>query len=185
MKKIVVGVALLLCAIVVAGYLNISERRHIITIPETDIQAALQSRLPLTQTYYGSLRLTLDNPRVSLDADKNRINTVLDLALNVRESDIDPDRAGTVAVSGSVRYQGSTGEFYMLDPYVENISVPDLGEDNAVRLKSALAMMLPVFYSQNPIYTLDAGAISEPADGLLLGDVVVRDKALIVSLGRK
>jgi hypothetical protein len=185
MKKNLAIVAVLAGAVLVTAYFNISGRQVIITIPEAEIQATLQNKLPFSQTHYQVLQVTLDNPKVSLQEDGNRVKLNLDLVLNITEEEQAGVLTGSVDISGGIRYEKDAGQFFLHDPHIESINMPGMNEEISVKLKSAFAKMLPVLYGQNPIHILSDKEIAESSDKLLLGNIVVKNRELVVRLGRE
>ena len=68
--------AIAILAVLIAGfgaYLYFSGKEYVVRIPESDLQAKLEEKLPLTKTYLLFFELTLENPRIRLQNGSKRV----------------------------------------------------------------------------------------------------------------
>jgi hypothetical protein len=181
LSAVVVGAVLLGAA--AGGYYYIQSRTFVLTFSEAQIQSRLDTAPPFTQSYFGVVSVTLDNPRVSLAERSERVLAGSDVAVRLGLGSREIAIPGSVDVSGGIRFQPETGEFYLTDPVVEQLAIPGVPEQHTPRVADAIARALRVYYDRNPIYTLKATDIKQATARLLLKDVRVADQHLVVTLG--
>lgn len=183
MKKVVLWLAGgILCALFFA-YIYFSDKEYVVTIPEQVIREKLDSKLPLKKTYLLIFDVTLDNPRVDLIAGSNRINTGLDIELNIKIDNHEKPLGGKVDASGDLRYAPSEGAFYLVNPVIENLLIQGLPENYSDKISKVFEKALKNFYSSRPIYTLKASDTKPAAARLILKTLQIQEEAVIVTLG--
>lgn len=171
-------------AIVLLGlYLYFSDREYVVTIPEQTIREKLNERLPISKKYLSIFEVTLDNPRVELDSEKNRIATGLDVTLNIRVNGNDKPLGGSVDVSGTIIYVSEDGAFYLNEPIIEKLSIEGLPEKYTSKASTVVEKALSNFYSSRPIYTLKSSDIKHVTAKMILRNLVVKEKNILLTLG--
>lgn len=160
-----------------------SEKEYEIRFTESQLQDRLSERLPVSITYFVVVELILDNPRLALKNGSNRVNAGLDIRLIIHYGSDPRPLDGTIDVSGGIRYQSDTGQFFLTDPMVEHFAVPGLPDDKADKIDQALTRALTEYYSERPIYTLNAGELNQAVTRMVLKRVIVENRELVVTLG--
>jgi hypothetical protein len=113
---------LALLVITISGCVNTD---YALRLSEKQIQEKLYSKLPLTKKYL-IFQMTLDNPRVNLASGSNRVRAGLDVFLNIQAWNEVKPLAGTLDVSGGIKYVPERGEFFLTDPVIERVLVQDV-----------------------------------------------------------
>jgi hypothetical protein len=180
-KKIILLV--LVIAMGVGIYLVFGNSDIEIRVPEANLQSKLAEKLPLSKTYLFIFDVTLDEPRLDLDEQSDRILAGLNVDLVIRLGGRELPLKGTIDASGSVNYQAETGEFFLLEPVIENLEIDGLEAVYEERVQKALSKAITEFYSTRPIYALEGRTTKEAAAKLLLKDVDVDGEELVVTLG--
>lgn len=177
---ICVGLAL---AAAVAAAFYFSGREYKLRFAEADIQSKLAENAPFTERYFGIFEVTLSSPRVELLDGSDRISAGADVTLNIHINDNPRPIGGTIDFSGAVDYVPEQGQFFLVEPVIENFDVQGIPAAFEGRARLALSAALARFYATRPIYTLDDGDLRQNAARLLLRDVDVADDVLTVTLG--
>ena len=173
------GVALLIIGL----YFYFNDREYIVTIPEQTMREKLNEKLPLSKTYLFIFDVVLDNPRISLDSQSNRIGVGLDVLLNIRINDNEKPLGGSVDVSGTIKYLPEEGAFYLTQPDIENLLIEGLSEKYKSKASTVIEKALTNFYSSRPIYTLKSSDAKQIAAKMVLKNLVVKEKNVVVTLG--
>ena len=183
MKKVFLLLIGFILISTIAVFLYFTFTEHVITIPEETIQEKIDTQLPVTKNYLFIFDVTLDNPRVNLLEGSNRINAGLDVYVNIKINEQDKTLGGTVDASGSLVYVAEEGAFYLSEPIIESLSVQGVPEKYTDIVSSAIEKLLVGFYSSRPVYKLKPTDIKQAAAKNALKSLVVRDQAMVVTLG--
>lgn len=170
--------------IALAGtYFYFAGKEYTIRLTEAQIQSKLENKMPLSKSVFFIFKVTLDNPRVKLENGSSRINAGMDVLLNITVNKQPIPLGGSIDVSGGIKYNPETAQFFLTDPVIENLKVQGLPEKHTNKANKALSKVLTEFYKKNPIYTLKAKDAKKAAAKLLLKNIVVKNKELVVTLG--
>ena len=183
MRKSTLIVLPLLAIGLIGTYLYFQGREYVFRFTEPELQARLADNLPYTKTYLFVFDVVLDNPRLALVEGSDRVNAGLDVTLNIRIQDEPLPLGGELDVSGGVRYDDESGQFFLTDPEIENLSVQGIPADYTDRVDSVLTTALGTYYTDRPIYTLRKSDVKGATARLLLKSVVVEQRVLVVTLG--
>lgn len=158
-------------------------RDFVFRFSEPQLQQALADRLPIRKSYYLIFVVTLDNPRVHLVEGSDRVNAGLDVAFNIRLNNNPLPLSGSVDASGAVRYEPATGQFFLTDPKVEQLSVKGIPAKYEKPVATILSLLLDEYYRTRPIYTLKQANFKQAVARLVLQSVEVKAQELVVTLG--
>ena len=183
MRKSILVVLPLLAIGRIGTYFYFQGREYVFRFTEPELQAKLADNLPYARTYLFIFEVVLDNPRLALVEGSDRVNIGLDLTLNIRIQDEPLPLGGELDVSGGVRYDGESSQFFLTDPVIENLRVQGVPAEYTDRVNSVLTKALGTYYADRPIYTLRASDVKGAAARLLLKSVVVEQQALVITLG--
>ncbi len=167
----------------VGGYLYVQSRSLVLAFSEADLQARLSALPPYTRTHLRVFHVTIDNPRVTLHEGSDRIHAGSDVAVSVDVGGRSGSLAGSIEASGGVRYEPTTGEFFLSDATVERLSIPGLPEPYAAPAGEAVARAVRAYYDRHAVYTLQPTDLKKATARALLKDVVVADRHLVLTLG--
>ena len=155
---------------------------YVLHIQADEIRSKMAEKMPINKTYLYVFKVTLANPRVALVQGSSRIHAGMDVMLNVRLKGLE-NLGGQVDISGGLRYDAPTGEFLLLEPVVERLSVKGLPESYSNKANKAIGMALNEYYQKHPIYTLRATDLKRATAKWLLKSVLVEKGELVVTLG--
>ncbi|KUJ84279.1 DUF1439 domain-containing protein [Microbulbifer flavimaris] len=173
-------IALLLLAVV--GYLFYSNREHQLRIPEEQLQQRLQQRMPQTRTYLRVFDVTLDNPRVQLREESGRIGAGMDILVELRSTGKRREYRGKLDVAGLVRYDASSGRFYLSEAEIEQLELGSLEGKTLERVRAVLQLALQEYFALQPLYELKPGDIRQRAARMVLRRVEVQGDELVITL---
>lgn len=179
--KVLIGLAITL-AVIALGFL-FKEQSFVYRVPETKLQASLDEKLPLEKTYLKVFAVSLNNPRVDLDKETDRVKGGLDISVTIGALGFSRQFDGTVDASGSVAYVPEEGAFYVKDPAVENLTLPGVPDRYQTQVDAAAARAIEDFYATHPVYRLEGRTSKEKAARMLLKTVDVDGDTLVVTLG--
>ena len=183
MNKFLLYISIGIAIVVLGLYLYFNDREFVVTIPEETIREKLNERLPLSKRYLFIFDVSLDNPRLGLDSENNRIAIGLDLLLNIRVNGNDKPLGGSVDVSGTIKYVPEEGAFYLNGPIIENLSIDGLPEKYTSKASTVVEKALISFYSSRPIYTLKSSDVKHVTAKMILKNLVVKEKNIVLTLG--
>ncbi len=183
MKKIISVIGIFLVLVLAGVYFYFSGKEYVVEIPEAEIRAKIAEKIPLTKSFLLIFRVDLKNPRIELVNGSNRINGGFDVVLNIRLGKEAKNLGGSLDISGGVRYVPESGEFYLNDPIIENLSVTGIPNIHEKSVTKGLSKILSEFYAEHPIYTLDGFKAKESAVKMILKNIVVEEKSLVITLG--
>lgn len=182
MRKLIL-VASVLIVTLLASYLYYSGKEYELHFTERELQEQLSKGLPLTKRYLLIFEVTLDSPRVSLRDNENRIRAGLDITLNIHIGSEPLPIDGRIDASGTIRYENTSGEFYLSDPAIEDLTVQGVPDHYTDQVNKLLEKVLTEFYSERPIYRLDSEKMTQAATKMVLRSVEVSDEELVVTIG--
>lgn len=183
MKKIIVLLVIGLVIALAGTYFYFAGKEYSIRLSESQIQSKLEKKMPLSKSVFLIIKVTLDNPRVKLENGSSRINAGMDVLLNITVQKQSLPLGGSIDISGGIKYNPETAQFFLTDPIIENLKIQGLPEKHSNKANKALSKVLAEFYKKNPIYTLKAKDAKKAAAKLLLKNVIVDGKELVVTLG--
>jgi hypothetical protein len=184
-KRLVLPLAFsLLCLMAaVLAYLYFSGKEYVLRIPQNQIDAKMREKFPLSKSYLLLLRITLENPRLVLQENSDRIHVGLDAVLNITLEGNARPLSGSVDVSGSLRYAHEQGAFYLVSPTIEQASIAGIPEKFIERVNSTISVLLSEYYATHPVYTLNTADIKQAGAKMVLKNVKVENSELVITLG--
>lgn len=182
MKKWLSGLALLLVVALGGGYLYLSRQGLDVRITEAEIRQQVNAHMPIVQHYMVIVRLTLNNPRIALDAERQRVTAGLDANLNFALGNTRPI-TGQVDISGQVRYVPERGQFFLANAEVERFEMPKLPAKYRTVTRETLRASIKEYFGKTPLYTLDESDRRQQAAKMLLKSITVGENALVAHFG--
>jgi len=180
--------AVMLGLIVAAGsgaglYSYLNGREYVFRFSEGQLQENLAERLPFTRTYVLIVQVTFDEPRITLEEGSDRITAGLDVVVGLPGSEGASGLRGSVDASSALRYGADTGQFFLVDPVIQRVSVQGIPDQYSARVNDAVTRALAEYYRVRPVYTLRTTDVRHATAKLLLKHVIVADGQLVVTLG--
>ncbi len=181
MKKIIFLAALAIILAGAAAAFFLPDRQFEIRLSEEQIIQAVSKKLPFEKSYFVIFDVTLDNPRISLPEDSERVHAGLDVAVDIRLGD--RRVVGSTDASAGIRYQPETGQFFLVEPNVEALALQGMLVAYSEKVDAAVAQALAVFFEKRPVYTLKDDDTRQKVAKYTLKKVIVVDGVLVVTLG--
>lgn len=184
-KPSVVAIAAPLVVVLVvvgaaAWYFNQTGGGIKITISEQRIQEAVEAEFPVERSIAGLAGASLVDPRVEIRSGEDRLTFTTGVEIDTPLRD---PQAGTATVSSGIRYDPSTGSFYLQDPTIESIEAAGISVEILDKLSGPLARALGTVFNTREIYTLDSSDTAQRAAQLVLRSAEFRDGSLVLTLG--
>lgn len=154
-------VVLLICTVAALYYL----RNHGITVELTQVQlqAQIERHFPQTHQLPRGVSVELKNPLILLENDTNRLR--YRLGATARLAPLPTAFDGEIEVSGLLRYQPLTHEFFLDDGAIESLDFRGLPPQFRPRLAEVADQLGSRYLFDRPLYTLDGPLF--PDDGWL------------------
>uniref|UniRef100_B8HQE7 DUF1439 domain-containing protein n=1 Tax=Cyanothece sp. (strain PCC 7425 / ATCC 29141) TaxID=395961 RepID=B8HQE7_CYAP4 len=166
-------------AILGGGLIFLSTWTHNIVIPESRLQEMVQQYFPIEQNIMFFLNIKLENPQIMLENNSDRIKFKLDID---GSSPLGSDLQGTGLVSGKVSYVKETGEFFIVEPQIENIQVQGMPADLFSRFDQTANQLLQDYLQRQPVYKITSDTFPTYLVRLTLKEVEVKDQNLILKM---
>lgn len=182
MKKIVISITIILLATLVGAYCYFSNREYEFRFSESQLHAKMSEKLPLTKKYL-FIKVRLDNPRINLVNGSDRVAAGLDVTLDLTINKKAKTLEGSVDATGGVKYLAESGEFFLTDPVIEDLSIQGIPDKYTEKANQVLSKALAKYYEDHPIYTLRPTDVKHAAARLVLKNVIIEDKQLVVTIG--
>ncbi len=182
MKKVLI-VTLLLVLVIAGGLLYVRSEPFNIVITQTQIDAALQKKFPVTKTHLLISRITYANPHLTLLPDSNRIEVGLNAEVNIKIANESKKLGGTVLVTSALAYRNETKQFFLSTPQINNLEIQGIPQQYLEKVTNFASSAAREYLQEFPVYTLTAKNAKTAAAKLLLKDVQVRGSEIHVKLG--
>ncbi len=179
-RILLVAVAAVVCFLAGLAWI-LYGREFTLRIPEEKIQAELNRMFPIEKNHLLVFTLRYTNPRVRLEQGSDRVQAGLDAETLFKVND--RSFSGSATVSGGLRYEGSTGSFFLTDSRVERISITGFPEKYMDSLNGLASLLLRHPLDQKPVYRLNEGDVKQGLAMLVLKRVHVKDRCLEVVMG--
>jgi len=179
----IVIAALILLGLAAGGWWLLAGRSLEIRITEAELQQALASRFPISQTHYVVLDIDLQQPRLALREDSDRIALGIDIGLNLRVGRQREPLVGSIDLETGLRYMASEGQFFLDQPVVTGFDLGGIPETWNQRAREVLTAAAGATLTTRPVYTLKSEDRRQAAAKMVLRDVRVKGRDLIVTLG--
>lgn len=163
------------------GSVSCSSGGYVITLSQQQIQEKLDEAFPIEKTYLLVFKVILLNPEVRLQEGSDRIDFRIEAATNVDINDRPFQGSGNI--SGEVRYDPHTGEFYFDNTWIQELSLEGLPEKYAVPLKLAASLGVREILNRRPVYTLKPGKFKHSVAKMIVKQILVENGILKITLG--
>lgn len=180
--KIVLAVLVFVATAGTAAVFLLQDRQVEIRLSEAQLLEAINKKLPFKKSYLIILDVELDNPRISLPEDGSRVQAGVDILVNIRLGG-GKRITGTADASAGIRYRAEAGQFFLMDPKIEKLSVGDIPLAYSEKVDDAVGKALKAFFDQRPVYTLKETDTKQKTAKLVLKDVSVDQGVLVLTLG--
>ena len=183
LKLILIGSILGLFVAFVSGYLIFKDHVFEIVIEKSQIQDAVNSKLPFEKTYFLIFQAAIDSAQVILEDGSDRIGIDSAVKLNVVLNDSNEKLGCGLIGSGKIRYEKQDSSFYLDDLNIDNLSIQGMPEKYHKKVSAIAALLLKDHFARKPIYKLNQGSLKIQLARAVLKDVKIVNGKLYVYLG--
>lgn len=148
-----------------------------VTLTTDDLQQKIAPKFPMEKKLLVA-EVTLHSPRIYLTADKVGMKLSVDAVL------LKFPIHGKVDIQGTLRYESTTGQFFVSDVTVIAVEVSNQSLGTTDKLKEIIAPLIIDHLRETPVYTLPDDTIRQQLVGKLLKKVAVRDGLLVATFGK-
>jgi uncharacterized protein DUF1439 len=147
--------------------------RSTISFTGPEIEQKIAHRFPIEKRAIIAA-VKLDHPRVLFDERSDRIGVELDAIATV----LGEDHLGIASVLGHLRYEPQTGEFFLTNPELVRLDIPDLRDEHREAVRIAASAVVAATLPQIPVHRIE-----DPSHKAWIKSVEVRNQAVQVELG--
>lgn len=147
------------------------------TFTHKELEAALKRKFPHVGRYLGVIEVSLTEPRLHLDAERNRVTLQANAAVN---NPLSPGQtfSGVLALNSGVRYDATQRAVLLDRPEVERFEFPEVPPQYARQLNLVGSLVTRDLLHDYPLYTFkpeelqfkgrtfEPGTITVQSDGI-------------------
>ena len=153
--------------------------RHQISFTAEELQAKIAEQFPLE--HRGKLaRVVLRDPEVVLAADSERIG--LRAAVEITPA-LGRRFLGYMAFDAALDYNANMGEFYLVDPRIEELELVDVRDRYQALARQLAEQLVGRYLDQFAVYRFDPNDFEESLTRLALKKVIVVGGRLVLHIG--
>ena len=183
MKRVLIPVICIVAISLLAAVLYIRFSASDVVITQAQIDDALKTHFPVSNTYYLLFRVTYSNPKVRLQPDSDRVEVQLDADLGIKLSAQPKSFGGTAVVTSGIAYHRETHQFFLSEPKITRMTLQGIPQEYLDKLTQLASNTAREYLQQYPIYTLEARDLRSSTTRLLLNKVEVRGNEVHATLG--
>ena len=182
-KLVSIG-AIALLAVIFAATLPFLACNDVLTyevrITEEDINQELQKALPYSANYSDIASFTVENATVELTEGSDRAAATMAGRVDVLETF--NVFQGSIDLTAGIRYEASTGEFFLTEPEVVSVDVEAIPPQYADLVTLAADIAVGTILESYPIFTLEPEDFTTNLARLVLVEVRIEDGYLVAML---
>ena len=155
-----------------------ADMNYLIELDQAQLQRKVERLFPVAHEdpLYS---VALNEPKVVLREGADRIGLRLNVAGSVmRQLDV----AGAARVEGRLRFEPKTGEFFLDDATVEELSIEGVPDQYLGELRRLAGQIAREALNQHPVYVLGSLGESKKLMGSEIKGIRVRDGKLVIEL---
>jgi Protein of unknown function (DUF1439) len=156
------------------GY-GYSDGKLTLDFSAAQIQSAIAPKFPQESCPTPVTCIKLQNPKVSLAENSDRITMAFDTSLTLLQQPI----TGTSVVSSKPRYQSTTGEIFLDDTKIQDLKLQGISSNVANSIMQYGSVLAQAALQRTPIYSFKSGQ-AEKITKMGIADVKVVDGKLRV-----
>jgi Protein of unknown function (DUF1439) len=166
-------------AAIVGGLAFLSTLTYEIAIPQSKIQEEIDKKFPIEKSAF-IINIKLDQPKVILEEGSERVRFSVNLNVSGMMSD---DSQGKAQVSGKIRYDRGTGQFFFSDAKIDKIDMEGGAGGLIEKFDGMLSDAMRDFLENQPLYTLDTEDFRQAIFKATLKEVVIRKESIVLRMG--
>jgi hypothetical protein len=146
-------------------------------IPLSDLQRQIEKSFPIQKEKY-FLLVTLADPVVKLDAEKNRVGIIFTTYLHTAGHMTGSWRS---LMDGHLHYDREAGAFYLSELKIYSNEKGEVSDTPVASVLYFVEKMLNMFFSDVPVYRLEDNNLKHTLTRLLLKTITVHEENLIIT----
>jgi hypothetical protein len=146
-------------------------------IPVSDLQKRIEKSFPIQKKKY-FLSVTLADPVVKLDAEKNRVGIIFTTYLHTSGQVTASWRS---LIDGHLHYDREAGAFYLSELKIYSNERGESSDSSTPSVLYFVEKILNMFFSDVPIYKLDDNNLKHILARLLLKTIKVHKENLVIT----
>lgn len=151
-----------------------------VELPQERLQSSLERKFPMHQRVLGVFEVELSHPRLSVQADNDRVSLAIDLGvapLLARQS-----WHGSMLVSGRLRVDSARNAVYIADAHVDRFIVDNMDEGKQQQLASVANLLSDKLIRDVPVHTFKPEELRYAGVQFVLTGIATRPGGLVAKL---
>ena len=182
--KIKIIISLLIVCIITLGSIFYLKGKHFtVHITEAQILKKLDEKAPFKKTYLTIFKTVIQNPRVHIKDNSERISVGADVTVNINIKKYSKKLSGTIDVLTGISYNNETHQFFLVNPEIEKISMQGIPDKYVSKVNSIVNKALQKYLAETVVYKLKADSKAKTVAKMILKSIRVKNKNVIVTLG--
>jgi hypothetical protein len=174
-----IGGAVVLAAVLAAC----ATFRNDYTFSQAQLQSALERKFPFNKRYMALFDIELSNPRLTLDAARNRVAVQFDARIDNQVFFRQP-LAGRFALDSALRYDPETRSVVLQDPVVQQFDVTGLPAQYARQLSAVGGILAEQLLQGYPLHTFKPDELRLGGASVEPGTITVLPGGINVAINR-
>lgn len=181
------GLLLVVLFLMVAGtiaFVVLRDETYEVRITQQQLQQKIDPKFPITKTHLLILKVTWQNPTITLAEGSSRATVSFDAELILRDDKDKPTTLkGTAQASSAIRYQEEKYQFYLVEPKVEQLNLPGVPAKWEGKIAELFNKYASEVFDQLPVYTIPKTDLPKAAARMFLKSVTVENGELVAVFG--
>ena len=151
-----------------------------VRVTAEELTQRLARRFPLEKSVAGLLDVTLQRPKVELNANEKRIAASLEISVKLALTN--RTISGSLKVSGRPEYVAASRSLFLRDARVEQLRIDNTPEALSAGLAKAASNVAKDVLEDKPLYTFTMQDLSRIGGGYEPAQIEVRSDALVLTV---
>jgi hypothetical protein len=179
----IIFVILLIIAIGLVAYFVVMDREITINIPQSQIQKAVNKKMPYKKQFALIFTLIAQDTQVILKDGSDRIGAITNVKLDINLGGNTVDLGGSIHASTGIRYDNSKFCFFLKTPAIEEVKIRGIPEQYTSMASATCKTIMLELINEVPVYTIKDKDLKTKLAKAVLKRVEIADGALAVTLG--
>tara|TARA_R100000027_G_scaffold391_3_gene486 strand:- start:798 stop:1352 length:555 start_codon:yes stop_codon:yes gene_type:complete len=181
-KKLTIALVLLI-VLGLAAFIFLKTKGITVSITQPMIDKALVGAFPKSDRYLKIVKVTYSNPSVKLLESTDRIEIGMDAELGLGGGLLDKTYKGSVTISSGLRYDAETLQFFLNEPTVDKIDIPEVPSNLSSQVVDAVTQASHQFLQSVPVYKLNTEDFKIALAAAVLKNIKIQNQSIQVTLG--
>ena len=150
-----------------------------VEIPLQRLQASLDRKFPITQRPLALIEIKLSNPRLTLQADSNRMSTIMDAT--VAPAFTSSVWRGNFTLSGILQLDPARRAVLLVDPKIDQITLDGIDPAFSAQVARGAGILAAQILRDTPLYTFGPEDFRYGGSNFLPTKIVTTSTGLVVT----